>query len=348
MARASRSSGGELVLVAIGAVVLAIILVVPYALAVLLYSFPLFILWLLMPAQVGEEPQLVIDPSPYQHLAELRAQMRHADEQFAHVRYSDWGIRWSDNLGRFEERSVRGQNLNQQLQHWDAESRRVAAQIRELEAPETKAFTEWSREIRAWHQRHALNAAKLAGWKQILLVFLGVWVGAELIALAYPNFIGLFAFAGNPAPDYLHPALAIGAAAGWAAGVYRLTHPPGLFAERAAAQIRNYWNAKRIREEAEDSRTTYWSREEPDEETDEDEIDEDSERAETSDAPWYAVLNVDPKSTMDEIKAAYRKAALACHPDKVSHMNEHIQQVAKEEMQKLNRAFQQAQAARGF
>lgn len=344
MGRASGGSGIEPVLIAIAAVVLAVIFVVPYALAVLLYAFPLLILWLLTPAQVGAEPQLIIDSSVHPQLAKLRAEMRDADEQYANVRYSDWGIRWSDNLGRFEERSIRGRDLNHQLEQWKAESRRVSAEIREIEGPETKAFAQWSKALRAWHQQHALNAAKQAGWKLAPLVFVGVWIAAELIGLVYPNFIKLFAFAWNPAPDFLHPGVAIGAAAGWAAAIYRVYHPPKLFAERAKAQIDEYLSAKRIREETEDSQTEYSSSEESFEEDDDDNRGE----ADKPDLAWYEVLNVEPQSTVDEIKAAYKKAAMACHPDKVAHMNEHIQQVAKEEMQKLNNAFQQAQAARGF
>jgi DnaJ domain len=343
MGRPSGGSGFELVLIAIAAGALAVVFVVPYALAILLYALPLFVLWLSIPVQVGAEPQLIIDSSPHSQLAELRAQKRYAVEQREHVRYSDWGIRWSDNLGRFEERSVRGQDLNHQLQHWGTESNRISFEIREIEGPETRAFMEWNKELRAWHQQHALNAAKLAGRKQVLLVFFGVWIAAELIGPAYPNFIRLFAFVWNPAPNYLHPGIAIGAAAGWAAGIYRLCHPPRLFDERASTQIREYLAAKRAREEIEDSRTAYSSKGKSF-----DEEEDDHEETEEPDSPWYAVLSVDPKSTIDEIKAAYKRAAMACHPDKVAHMNEHIQQVAKEEMQKLNDAFQKARTVRGF
>lgn len=340
--RASESSGFELVLVAIGAVVLAVVFMVPYVLALLLYLFPPFVLWLLIPAEVGAEPQLVIDPSPRPQVAKLRAEKRYADAQRSNVRNSS-DVRWSDNLGRFEERSIRGQDLNRQLEHWRDESHRLRAEISRLEEPEMAAFEQWSNELRAWQRRHARNAAKSAAWKQVSLSFVAVWIAFEFVGVAYPAFTRLFTFAWNPAPDFLHPGIAIGAAAAWAIGIYRIYHPPKDFDERADDQIREYWNAKGIREEAEDSRTTFSSSDEPFEEEADDE-----EEPEKPDAAWHEVLNVDPQSAIEDIKAAYKKAAMACHPDKVAHMNAHIQQVAKEDMQKLNNAFQRAQTARGF
>ncbi|MBR0765230.1 DnaJ domain-containing protein [Bradyrhizobium japonicum] len=341
MARSSGGSG-ELILVATAVVVVVVIFIVPYALALLLYSLPLLVLWLLTPTEVGAEPQLIVDTSPHPLLAKLRAQMRFADEQYDLVRYTDWGVRWSDNLDRFEERSHRGRDLNRQLEEWTIASRHLSAEIREVEEPETKAFGAWSTELSDWYQQHAVNAAKQTGWKLTLQVFVGVWVVAELVGASYPDFINLFAFAWNPAPAFLHPGLGIGAAAAWAAGIYRVFRPPAHFAERAQEKIDEYLNARRIREEAEDRQTTYSS-----EESFEEASDEDDEVAPSASA-WHEILKVDPQSPIDEIKAAYKKAAIACHPDKVAHMNEHIQQVAKEEMQKLNDAFQQAQLARGF
>ena len=240
----------ELLLVALA--VAAIIFAVPYALAVLLYAFPFFVLWLMIPVRVGPEPQLAIDPSPYPQLAKLRAEKHAAEEQRDHIRYSDWGIRWSDNLDRFEERSIRGRDLNEQLEYWKAEVERVGAEISQTEAPERKAFTEWSKQLRAWNQERDRNVAKQAGWKLALLVFAGVWIAAELVGATFPGFIKFFAFAWNPAPDFLHPGIALGALAGWAAAVYRIFHSPRPFTRLAQVKIREYRDTKEAREQAED------------------------------------------------------------------------------------------------
>ncbi|MCK1580656.1 hypothetical protein IVB03_13960 [Bradyrhizobium sp. 168] len=123
--------------------VVAIIFAVPYALAILLYTFAFFVLWLLVPVRTDAEPQLVNDPSSYPQLAKLRAEKHNAEERYNEVRYSDCGIRWSDNLGRFEERSMRGRELNEQLEYWNADSNRITAEIDEIAFPETVLVREW-------------------------------------------------------------------------------------------------------------------------------------------------------------------------------------------------------------
>lgn len=69
--------------------VVAIIFAVPYALAVLLYTFPVFISWLSVPIRIGTEPRLIIDPSAHPRLAKLRAETRDAESRHDEVRYSD-------------------------------------------------------------------------------------------------------------------------------------------------------------------------------------------------------------------------------------------------------------------
>jgi hypothetical protein len=195
--------------------VAAIIFAAPYALAILLYTFPVFAFWLMLPVRIGPEPQLIIDLSSHPQLAKLRAERQAAKNQYDEVRYSDWGIRWSDNLGRFEERSIRGQQLNEELGNWRAEADRMSAEIRKTEGPETEAFAQWSMDLRTWNKERDRNAAKQVGWQLALLIFASVWIATELLGTIFPGLIKFFAFAWNPAPDFLHPGLALGALAGW-------------------------------------------------------------------------------------------------------------------------------------
>jgi hypothetical protein len=108
--------------------------------------------------------------------------------------------------------------------HRDAfgQLRQIGAAMSKTEAPERQAFAQWSKELRTWNQERDRNVAKQAGWKLALLVFAGVWTAADLLGITFPGFINFFAFAWNPAPDFLHPGIALGALAGWAAGVYRV------------------------------------------------------------------------------------------------------------------------------
>lgn len=319
--------------------VAAIIFAVPYALAVLLYTFPLFVFWLMLPVRIVPEPQLIIDPSLHPQLAKLRGEKRDAENRYDEVRYSDWGIRWSDNLDRFEERSVRGRDLNQQLEHWTAEADRIDREINRLSVPEWTVVGDWTAALRIWHRAYDWSATKRIGRKWGLLTFACVWFATELIGMAFPSSMKFFAFAWNPAPNILHPGIAIGAAAGWAAGICRVLFPLKSFAKRAEAMIAEYEKAKTIREQTEDKEIEESSREGAfEEEHDSSDDEDDLERKYEEEEPWYGILGVSPNATHDEINGAYRDRIKQYHPDRVSGLGEKLQLLAKVETQKLNAA----------
>ncbi len=53
----------------------------------------------------------------------------------------------------------------------------------------------------------------------------------------------------------------------------------------------------------------------------------------------YKILEIYPDASDQEVKAAYRRMAVKYHPDKVAHLGEKIQKVAKEKFQQLNNAY---------
>lgn len=62
----------------------------------------------------------------------------------------------------------------------------------------------------------------------------------------------------------------------------------------------------------------------------------------------YKVLEIDQNASDDEIKKSYRKMATKYHPDKVSHLDNSIQNAAKEKFQQLNAAYEKIKKQRGI
>jgi len=62
----------------------------------------------------------------------------------------------------------------------------------------------------------------------------------------------------------------------------------------------------------------------------------------------YAVLEIDPSATDEEVKKAYRKMAVKYHPDKVSYLGDEIKAQANEKFQQLNQSYEKIKKARGM
>lgn len=62
----------------------------------------------------------------------------------------------------------------------------------------------------------------------------------------------------------------------------------------------------------------------------------------------YDVLEVDPKASDEELKKAYRRAAVKHHPDKVAHLGEEFQKAAAEKFKKVQEAWDRIRKERGI
>ena len=60
----------------------------------------------------------------------------------------------------------------------------------------------------------------------------------------------------------------------------------------------------------------------------------------------YAVLSVKSTDSNEVIKAAYRRLALANHPDKVQHLGETAHNEAEKRFSKINEAYNRIKKAR--
>ena len=62
----------------------------------------------------------------------------------------------------------------------------------------------------------------------------------------------------------------------------------------------------------------------------------------------YQILEISSTATNEEIKKAYRKLAMANHPDKVSHLGEDVRQSAEEKFTKINAAYEEIKKQRSI
>ena len=62
----------------------------------------------------------------------------------------------------------------------------------------------------------------------------------------------------------------------------------------------------------------------------------------------YAVLEISPSATDDEVKAAYRRMAMKNHPDKVASLGPDVQKAAEEKFRKIQEAYETIKKQRGI
>jgi DnaJ like chaperone protein len=62
----------------------------------------------------------------------------------------------------------------------------------------------------------------------------------------------------------------------------------------------------------------------------------------------YKILEIDPSSSNDELKKAYRRMAMKYHPDKVSHLGDDFKKSAEEKFKKVNEAYEKIKKERNI
>jgi DnaJ like chaperone protein len=60
----------------------------------------------------------------------------------------------------------------------------------------------------------------------------------------------------------------------------------------------------------------------------------------------YKILEIEPASTNEEVKKAYRRMAMKYHPDKVSHLGEEFRKTADEKFKRVNEAYEKIKKER--
>ena len=62
----------------------------------------------------------------------------------------------------------------------------------------------------------------------------------------------------------------------------------------------------------------------------------------------YKILEIEPSSSNDEVKKAYRRMAMKYHPDKVSHLGEEFRRSADDKFKKVNEAYEKIKKERSL
>ena len=62
----------------------------------------------------------------------------------------------------------------------------------------------------------------------------------------------------------------------------------------------------------------------------------------------YAVLEIDPSATDDEVRQAYRRMAMKNHPDKVATLGPEVQKAAEEKFRQIQEAYESIKKERGL
>jgi DnaJ like chaperone protein len=62
----------------------------------------------------------------------------------------------------------------------------------------------------------------------------------------------------------------------------------------------------------------------------------------------YKILEIDPSSTNEEVKKAYRRMAMKYHPDKVSHLGDDIRKSADDKFTMVNEAYEKIKKERSM
>jgi DnaJ like chaperone protein len=62
----------------------------------------------------------------------------------------------------------------------------------------------------------------------------------------------------------------------------------------------------------------------------------------------YKILEIDPSSSNEDVKKAYRRMAMKYHPDKVSHLGEDVRKSADDKFTKVNEAYEKIKKERNM
>lgn len=308
-------------------VVLGLAYSLPYLFTFTVYSFPLFLGFLLVFARWRRRPtaELIDESQMSAALLDLETTKRSLLDEIADLRQrgAREGVRYLKLDDRFEMRSRRGQELNEALANARSALADVVARIEMAQRPQHRTDHAWRLSMRSWRRGRAYRLAFIAA----LLSFAA---SAALLELYVYQGIRGDLLVWNPFPNLIGRHVEVATVLGWVLGL---------------ATLSALRHSNRLADESENDALDRHA--DVLEDTIRPQSVDGGESNEEIDDP-YLILNVSPQATIPEIKAAYRLAIVKCHPDTVADRSKSIREAAEAEAQRVNAAYDAIRNEQGF
>jgi hypothetical protein len=294
----------------------------PYLFSLLVYSFPFFLVYLLVFASKRRRPERerLTAEQVTAAIRVLQSSKLALSKQILEIKDQGVkeGLRWLPDRDRFEMRSRRGQQLNQSLEYARSQLYEVVYQLDLADQPESRRSVAWQQADASWKKGQRFRNAFFGATA-------GFSVTAILVACGYVHAGNFLVW--NPFPEVIGAGIEFGSLAGWGVGMLTLS-------------ISRRLNQKKPRDtgSCDDESILF----DPDarEEVTVDEI-------AIIDDP-YGVLGIPREASIESVKDAYRTAIKKCHPDTVADRSIAIRAAAEAEARRINTAYEAIQKERGL
>jgi hypothetical protein len=309
------------------------VLLVPYLWTVTFYSFPAFLIYLLANTTWKPRPTLLEitadKMNAIRHALETNRDRLVQDIATTKDRGKREGVRYLHREDRFELRSGRGQELNQDIEWAKRQLSDAEEQIRIARTPDGLRLLAWADALGIWYRGRSFQFAFI-----VALLTFGTGLGWDFYTYAY-RYEYAHVLMWNPVPTLIRVGTVLGAQAGWLSGFltcsFLLRYHQRIAAvkpdERHSQEAYSTFNDYEEAESGSGAAPDFKTQAIPDP---------------------YAILNVSRDTSIEGLKNAYRDAMKRCHPDTVADRSRIIRDAAEAEAQQINSAYEMIRNERGF
>jgi hypothetical protein len=293
--------------------------------------------------------------SELKSLREMQNQLRQRREQTYKGALNQGLLPRGRDPTRFDERKAAARRINAKIDNLDQEFERLVVRVQALTSGVDGRFCEWRNEFRDWRfyssSRVAFRAAAMSylGFVATLLLLRPDWLQAFSAIVVNHMWLNLLPLV--PAYGATVVGFCGAAAVGFLVGIINYKTIEESLAD--SREFQRIWTPD-TEKELEEFRACCWIM---DMEADDEDIEvvdgetkwdtDSNERPSIEDQnrPWFEVLEVTPKASLEEIKSAKRKLTWAYHSDRlksVEGLHADISKFADGKMAEVNLAYEDA------